>query len=262
MKKRNWKGYGTDPRDKGFSSEFDGDALSYEACWGRLHLLSREIGEAQKDDRTERVPFGSVTYDFDSIYGASGYGERTLTYRYDLLDWGAHFPQWTLWDILAHLRRTLHWQGRKTLSDNTLPQYFFEVREPTVQMSNPQNGVYVITLTFRANPAALPWSLPYELQTRLNAAQYPDVNGDGTVTAADASLILTAAENIAAGLDSGLTEEQAALADADKDGTVSEHDALLVSEFSAACSRGEYPDDADGWHDFLQRQFRLQEALY
>ena len=58
-----------------------------------LRMLKRSIGSPPKDDHTERVPYSSVTYDFDSIFGGSSYGERTLTYKFELMDLRLNFAE-------------------------------------------------------------------------------------------------------------------------------------------------------------------------
>lgn len=82
---------------------------------------------------------------------------------------------------------------------------------------------------------------------------FPDVDGDGTVSATDASLILDAAVRIGAGEPSGLTPEQQMRADADRDGTVTTMDAQLVSDFVTAVGAGEYQNTLEGWLNFLNQ---------
>lgn len=226
----------------------------------KLHLVSREIGEPTKDDRTERVPYSSVTYNFDDLCGTS-YGERTLKYEYELLSFGGFRARETAERIFMEIKRALRWRGRMELHDDAFPDFIFEVRAPAVSMTHPQNGVYRITLTFQASPAMLPVQISPALIIRLHDRKYPDINGDNAVTAADAALILTAAENIAAGEPSGLTEAQEILADADRDGTITEADALLVQEYAAAVSAGDFEDNDRSWYLWLRRHFRLQEAV-
>lgn len=227
---------------------------------GKLHLVSREIGEPKKDDRTERAPYCSVTYNFDDLCGAS-YSERTLKYEYELLSFGGFKARKAAERIFAGIKRALRWRGRLELHDDAFPDFIFEVREPAVSMTHPQNGVYLITLTFQASPAMLPLQISPALIIRLHDRKYPDINGDNAVTAADAAMILTAAENIAAGEPSGLTEAQEILADADRDGTITEADALLVQEYAAAVAAGEFEDNDRSWYLWLRRHFRIQEAV-
>lgn len=216
-----------------------------------FRLLSRQIGEPPKDDRTERVPYSNVTYEF----GTPSYGERTLTYQLDLLGKDRRNVQF----LLSELRRHLSWSGLRDLHDSALPDYHFEVRAPSVKAEDGQNTVTVVTVIFRANPAMLPDCLP---ALRDNEKRYPDLNGDGHVTAADAALILTAAEKIAAGQSSGLTPAQELLADADLDGSITEADSLLVLEYAAAVSAGQFADTMQSWQTYLRRHLSMKGALY
>ena len=226
----------------------------------RMHLVSREIGSPMKDDHTERVPYSSRVFDFDDICGAS-YGERPLTYQYELTAFGGKGRKQAQ-DAFTRLRQLLRWKGRRDLYDDAFPDYIFEVRAPSVRMEHPQNGIYLITIMFQANPGMLPVTLPSEHLLRLQNAQFPDLFSSGFVTGADAAIILQAAENIAAGKESGLTPEQENLADADRDGAITTADAVLVTEFIAATAAGSYENSAAGWYAFLRRYFRLQEAVY
>ena len=66
-----------------------------------------------------------------------------------------------------------------------------------------------------------------------------DLNGDGKVDAGDATEILIASAKMGAGLDSGLTAQQMALADVNGDGEVNAGDASEVLQFAAAVGAGE-----------------------
>lgn len=220
-----------------------------------FRLLSREIGEPPRDNRTERVPFSNITYDYDALYGTQSFGERTLTYEYDFLCKDSS----TARRIIAELKQMLSFQGSRKLLDSTFPQHHFEVRQPTVKTLQKQYSVWIVTIAFPAAPAIIPdgrIAIP-EADRR-----YPDLNGDGHVTAADAGLILTAAEKIAAGEPSGLTAAQLLLADADLDGAVTEADSLIVLQYAAAVAAGQFEDSADNWHRYLMRYLAMKEAIY
>ena len=88
----------------------------------------------------------------------------------------------------------------------------------------------------------------------ISDCQYPDIDGDGRVTASDASSILVAAANIGAGRESGLTPEQEVLADANRDGKINAIDASLVLNFAASVGAGNYQGSLEGWIDFLSDQ--------
>ena len=220
-----------------------------------LRMLSRSIGDPQKDDRTERVPYSNVTYDFDALYGSSSYGERTVVYKFDVIERERRNAE----HILYHMKHDLRWSGRRDLYDAGLPDYHFEASEPSVKMEDGMNTVHLITVTFQAAPAMIPNQVPALLESE---KRYPDLNGDGHVTAADAALILTAAERIAAGQSSGLTAENELLADADLDGTITENDSLLVLQYAAAVSAGQFEDSMQSWQKYLRRYLALKGALY
>jgi hypothetical protein len=217
-----------------------------------MRMLERSIGLPQKDERTERVPYSNVTYDFSAIYGTSGYGERTLTYKFEFLDQNpirAH-------ERLDKIMSWLSYNGRKNLYDDMIPYYHFEARCTAISQSE-SHGVYTVTVTFKANPFKVSDTHPY---TTANAP-YPDINGDGVVNASDAAEILTAASLIGAGMDSGLTAEQERLADADGDGRITATDAALVQAFIASVGIGEYPNTPEGWVQFRNDSLAQEESL-
>ena len=88
----------------------------------------------------------------------------------------------------------------------------------------------------------------------ISDCQYPDIDGNGRVTASDASLILAAAANIGAGRSSGLTPEQENIADVNRDGKINAVDASLVLSFAADLGVGKYSNDLAGWTEFLNDQ--------
>ena len=88
---------------------------------------------------------------------------------------------------------------------------------------------------------------------------YPDIDGDGIITAIDASMVLTAYSNIQAGEPSGLTPEQENLADANRDGIINSVDASLIMSFYSGCSIGTYTNDQSGWNTFMAEHYVPQE---
>lgn len=244
-----------------FGSEHPCGYWSPERICPQLHLLSKEIGEPVRDTRTERVPYSTTTFHFDDICGV-GYGERTLKYQYEMMSKGGRNDKKPVEYVYAEIKKALRFSGIRELRDMMFPGFFFEAHAPTVQLRHPQNSVFYIDITFSANPAMLPETLSSPLAMRLQDWKYPDVNGDGAVTAADSALILGAALNIAAGRASGLTAAQEALADADRDGSITPSDAALVQEYAAAVSMGQFPDNSASWYAYLQRYFRLKEAVF
>lgn len=248
---------------KGFAIDFSEHTgfLAPDHLFPALALAAREIGEPPRDSYTERVPFSSSTCHFEDFCGES-YGERTLSYTYELLSFGGFPARQYAERVCAVLRQKLRWRGWKPLSDTAHPDFFFEARAPVISVKHPQNGVWQIVFTFTANPAMLPKYISSDLLIRLQDWKYPDLNADNAVTAADAALILAAAENIAAGLPSGLTAAQEVLADADRDGSITETDALLVQDYAAAVQAGDFADNPGNWYAWLHRFFRMKEAVY
>lgn len=206
-----------------------------------LRLLKRSVSTAPKDDYTERVPFSSVTYDFGSVCGKQSYGERTLTYKFELLCFHKRRAQEKIMGILEWL----HWTGQKELYDNILPDYHYEVREPEVSWSE-NHGIYTFSMTFKASPYIVPNS-----NKRYASVIFPDVNGDGIVDSSDSSAILAAYTKISLGEDPELTPQQMKAADADMDGKITAADASLVLRFYTAAQMGEYENSPSGWQKFI-----------
>jgi hypothetical protein len=218
-----------------------------------LRLLKRTIGTAPKDDHTERVPYSNVTHDFSRIYGDPSYGERTLTYTFEFMDFRLEWAEESIFTILEWL----HFPGRVILYDDMLPNHHFEVREPTVSHTE-NHGVYTITVAFKANPAIKPNpNLMYTADTVV----LPDINGDGLITATDVSMILAAYAHISAGEDTGLTPEQLKACDANMDGKITAADAALVQAFYVAITAEEYEGTKEGWADFLNDTFNRGKGV-
>ena len=233
-----------DPRQYWWSPEYLG-----------FRMLDRVVGEAPKDDHTERVPYSNITYDFDDYYGISSYGERTLTYKFDLLEPDVQKQQYAEIEMRKHLR----WRGYRRLQDAQYPDFYFEARAPKFNIDKSSvTGVMIVTITVKAAPAMLirdNEGIPSDMQ------RYPDINGDGHVTAADAALILTAAENIAAGEASGLTAAQELLADADLDGTITVNDSALVLQYTAQVAAGQFEDSEANWLEYLRLWRKRQRGI-
>ena len=94
----------------------------------------------------------------------------------------------------------------------------------------------------------------------ISDCHFPDIDGDGRVTASDSSLILAAAANLGTGRESGLTPEQELLADVNRDGSINAVDASLVLSFAAELGVGKYSNNQEGWTEFLSDQ-RAGEKL-
>ena len=217
-----------------------------------MRLLKRDIGTPPKDDCTERVPFSNMTYDFSSVYGTS-YGERTLTYQFDLIERDIKLAEVKTMAI----RKWLHWAGRKELIDDMLPDYHFLVREPTLTISG-SHGIYTLKAVFKALPEIYPNA---NKMFTASTSRYPDINGDGIADSVDASLISVAAANIAGGEPSGLTHEQELLADVNRDGLIDTVDASLLLAFEADCVEGLYANTPAGWAAYLNKYLDMGKGV-
>lgn len=217
-----------------------------------LRMLKHSIGSPPKDDHLERVPYSNITYDFDELFGNSSYGERQITYQFDMIERHIGSAE----DRLVSVINDMHWAGRKNLYDDMLPNYYFEVREPTVTYTE-DHGVYKISMVFMASPAMQ----PKNSKKKYNAANVviPDLNDDGIIDGRDATIILSAyAGSIV------LTPEQEDAADADRNGIIDGRDATLVETFYAKSSSGEYDGltTEEAWAKFMNEKYDNGGEVY
>lgn len=207
-----------------------------------LRCIKRNIGEPQKDDYTERVPFSNIVYDFGGIYGEQTYGERRLSYTFEFMCSNRKIAE----SKIMNIKKWLRWTGSETFHDDLMPDYHFKVREPAISWSE-NHGVYTISVSFPAAPEM--WANVTEaIPTKYI---FPDVNGDGKVNAIDASMILAAYSAISTGEDPGLTEEQLDACDANRDGLIDARDASLVLEFYSLISVGRYDGSPASWNEYM-----------
>lgn len=218
----------------------------------KLRILQRSIGMPPKDEHKEHVPYSNITEDFGMLYGKPTYGERTLVYKFEFLCMNRRSAQSRLDDVFSWLSYT----GKTKLYDELCGGYYFEAECTGISYTE-DHGIYTITATFKASPFRYPIvpKLPYDPTT------YPDLDGDGAVTSADAAIIMTAATAISAGNASGLTPEQEVLADADRDGAVTVLDAAIVLEFATATSVGTYANTPEGWAEFMNDKTSEKEGI-
>ena len=118
---------------------------------------------------------------------------------------------------------------------------------------------YSFTGMFRGNCQGRigyqPFTLPDTEDSKgLDTVLFPDINEDGAADSQDAAIIMQAAVNIAAGLDSGLTPIQEVLADANRDGIIDSYDSQLVLKFSSQCGIGNYEQSPEEWERFLKNE--------
>lgn len=87
---------------------------------------------------------------------------------------------------------------------------------------------------------------------------FPDIDGDGIITANDASMVMNAYMKIRTGEPSGLTPEQENLADCDRDGYFDATDVSLIIDFYTRCDRGKYENNQTGWTLFMSDNYEPQ----
>ncbi len=215
-------------------------------------ISEREIGQPEKKRIVETVPYSNDVQNFNTLYGMQVYGERDLRYQLVLMDNAENRAQKTIRKICAWLNVS----GYVPLYDDMMPAHYF-LAEPLAPKVQEKYGLYLIEVKFKAAPYIYPITpkLPYDPTT------YPDLDGDGVVTSADAAIIMTAATAISAGNASGLTPEQEVLADADRDGAVTALDAAIVLEYATATSVGTYANTPEGWAEFMNGKTSQKEGI-
>lgn len=236
--------------------------------WNNLHsqldfgatITERQLQLPAKDRITDRVPYSSITHDFTALYGKASYAERTLQYKFMISDEnGIQY----LKDRVERFKRWLYEPIKKSaLYDDTDKEYHFNAVCTSISESYTNGVIAEITVTFAADPFKIPNVTANRFAILVSDCRYPDINGDGRVSATDAAKILSAAANLNTGMESGLTEEQELLADADRDGRITANDAALVQTFAAQCGSGIWDNSPEGWTKFLNYQLdRMSEVI-
>lgn len=233
-------------------------------------LLARRSFEYPEELQvTASVPYSNIEYDFTVLYGSQVLMRRDVIFRFKFVN-----PNQTVndEDIAAfveflyslsgdvdiyeddHLR--YHWRGKRTTVKNI---------EDTV---GHEYGAHMVEVTFHCLPKRIS---NLGVAFDVDETKFPDIDGDGSVTAVDAQYILTAAANIGAGEPSGLPvdpevpgrtlEEQEIRADADRNGEINASDAMLVNMFAAEVGAGHYADTPAGWAKFLNDSFGLDTEV-
>ena len=216
-----------------------------------MRILQRNIGESSKDDYTERVPFSSTVHDFSRIYGEPAYGERTISYTLEFICLDKKAAQEKIMMFIENMR----WGGYKKLYDDLMPSYCYKVREPAISWSE-NHGIYTFTVNFPAAhdiiaTAGDTFGSVDISDDDLQNAVLPDVDGDGEITPADSSAIISAYAKLATGESTGFTPDQERKADADMDGSITPLDASLVLRFYSELATGHYEATNEGWAAFL-----------
>lgn len=209
---------------------------------------SRSTPPPKPIKRHERVAYSNITWDFSALGGVREYENRTLSYVFTIteLDWRRCRER-----VNAFLKWLYAPMSFQELWDSADPEYHYRAKLSSAVPSYTRGVCCEITAEFEAYPYRIPNA---DLAYPVDESYYPDLDGDGSVTALDALMIQDAAANVGAGEPSGLTPEQERRADADRDGEITASDAQLVLEFSASAGGGDYTDDPKGWAAFLNDQ--------
>lgn len=219
----------------------------------RLRMLERSISDPVREEHREKVAYSNITHNFDTLYGAPTYANRTLRYKFELRD-----P-----DLKRLERRhnaVVNWlQFAETeLYDDLIDGYHFQVYPPKIETEEAAFCVKHITVTFEAYPFRL--SNERKIYPP-DPERFPDVDLDGHVATDDATAILQAAIEQLFGRSTGLSPEQELRADADRDGEISVKDATLVLQFVAGVMYGDYEDSPEGWAKFLDDEQPQKEEV-
>jgi len=225
------------------------NGIRWNGMHSRLDLgavcRSRSTPPPKPIKRHERVAYSNLTWDYSLLSGIREYENRTLRYQFSLTD--SHWQRlrervdaFTEW-LYAPL-------GFEDLYDSAEPDYHFRAKLTSAVPEYQTPHCCEITVEFEAYPFRIPNG---DLSYPVDPDYYPDIDGDGIVTAADVQMISTAAANIGAGEPSGLDEDQERRADADRDGTITASDAQLAADFVSAVGAGDFENDAAGWTHFL-----------
>lgn len=223
-------------------------------------LIERDTNFPEKERITERVPYSSVTYDFTELYGKASYPERELKYKFVISDErGIHYLKKRVDKFKKWLYNPI---SKSELYEDKETEYHFKAVCTQITENYTHPVKCEITVTFKADPYRMPSVPPERTAIPISDCRYPDIDGDGRVTAADASMILEAAANIGAGHPSGLTPEQELLADTNRDGIIDATDAAFVQQFVAQCGAGIWTDSESGWTDFINYNLdKMSEVL-
>lgn len=215
---------------------------------------ARQTPPPKEIKRQERVAYSNVTWNFNSFFGVKEYENRTLRYTFTISDTKRCREK-----VNAFIDWLEEPEGFSELWDSADPLYHYRAQLTSIDTKYTGGVTCELTVIFEAYPYRIPNE---DVAYQVDDDYYPDIDGDGHVTAADAQAIQTAAANIGAGEPSGLTPEQEFRADADRDGMITAIDAELVLSFTAACGAGDYSDDAAGWTEFLNdQQSRRPEVI-
>lgn len=222
-----------------------------------LHKAVRDYPEWY--DPTETPPYSSKEYSFGELFGDRVYQYRDIEY---IFKFALQDERLNELSIIAFIDFIYGLRGQFSIYDDFMTDYHFVGKVAKVQRIDTvgeADGAHMVSVTFHCeafrkanfNPA-------YPVDENL----WPDVDGDGSITSNDSSLIKSAATEIGVGHPSGLTPEQEVRADADRDGAITTNDASLVDAFNTEAGAGHYKNSPAGWTAFLNDyQNRMPEVI-
>lgn len=114
-----------------------------------LYINNRVIGLPTKASIRKTIPFMSGYYDFSRINGADTWGERTLSYSFDIVGD-------TVEETEAELTRVLNWLANvyeADIYDDTIPNYHFHGSFMDAATEESEDGEkIVLTVNFVCYP--------------------------------------------------------------------------------------------------------------
>lgn len=232
-------------------------------------LARRSMDYPEEQQITETVPYSNIEYDFTDLYGERILMRRNVVYRFKFVN-----PDSTVneEDVERFVKFMFSLTADVSIYEDDYPRFHWVGKRTTIKNIEDtvghELGARMVEVTFHCEP--------YRVSNRgdsfpADVTKFPDIDGDGSVTAADATLIATAAANIGAGEPSGLPvdpevpgrtiEEQEIRADADRNGEINAVDAQFVLSFASAVGAGDYEDTPEGWAKFLNDSFGIEEEV-
>lgn len=114
-----------------------------------LHVKSRQLGFPKKNSIRKTVPFMNGYYDFTKINGAVSWGERPLSYTFDII---GDTPS----EVDAECSRILNWLGNvhdEDIFDDTMAGYHLHGSFESATPTESEDGEHTeLTVTFVCYP--------------------------------------------------------------------------------------------------------------
>lgn len=232
-------------------------------------LARRSMDYPEEQQVTASVPYSNIEYDFTDLFGERILMRRNVVFRFKFVNQNRTVNEE---DVERFVKFMYSLTSDVSIYEDDYPRFHWIGKRTTVKNIEDtvghELGARMVEVTFHCEPfrvSNLGDSFP------VDEALYPDIDGDGEITAVDAQWIQTAAANIGAGEPSGLPvdpevpgrtlEEQETRADADRNGEINAVDAQLVLSFASAVGAGYYENTPAGWAAFLNDAFGVEEEV-